>query len=210
MTHTTLLRCLCYFLLTCSRATAQDFGQEDLLPGMLDSAALSRERVYRNLGDALVRPDSVFKLDLSRQKRKVMPEQVRQFKNLQVLKLVKNNLTEIPGWIGELKYLQVLDLSYNKLAALPDSIGNCRELTYLGLNRNLIETLPPTVGQLRKLRMLEMWDNEVRSLPEEIKNLYSLEVLELRGILFSEAEQQQIRSLLPDTDIYFSPSCNCK
>lgn len=210
MTRTIPLLWLCCFLLACSQVRAQESGQEDLLPGMLDSAALSHERVYRNLGDAMVRPDSVFKLDLSRQKRKAVPEQVRQFRNLQVLKISRNSLTEIPDWIGELKCLQLLDLSYNKLTALPDSIGNCRELTFLGLNRNLIETLPPTIGRLRKLRVLEMWDNEVQSLPDEIRRLHSLEILELRGILFSEAEQEQIRSLLPDTDIYFSPSCNCK
>lgn len=193
-----------------SSAIAQEEGGEELLSGMLDSATLSKQRIFRNLGDALVQPDSVFRLDLSKQKRKEVPEQIRQFKNLQVLKLSRNNLREIPEWIGDLKHLQVLDLGYNKLAALPDSIGACRELTFLGLNRNLMETLPRTIGRLRKLRVLEMWDNEVQALPEEIKFLYSLQVLELRGILFSEAEQQQIRSLLPEAEIYFDPSCNCK
>lgn len=205
-----LLLLFCVIHLFPSAAVAQDEGGEELLAGMLDSAALSKQRVFRNLGDALAKPDSVFRLDLSKQKRKEVPEQIRQFENLQVLKLSRNNLREIPEWIGELKHLQVLDLGYNKLTSIPDSIGSCRELTFLGLNRNLIETLPRTIGRLGKLRVLEMWDNEVQALPEEIKYLHSLQVLELRGILFSEAEQQQIRMLLPDAEIYFDPSCNCK
>lgn len=181
-----------------------------LLPGMLDSAALSQQKVFRNLSDALANPDSAFKLDLSKQKRKEVPEQIRSLKKLQVLKLSRNQLREIPSWIGELTHLQVLDLGYNKIVVLPDQLGDCRELTFLGLNRNLIETLPKTIGQLEKLKVIEMWDNEVNYLPEEIKYLHNLRLFELRGILFSEQEQQQIRSLLPETEIYFSPSCNCK
>lgn len=180
-------------------------GQE-----VLDSLSLAQEKVFRNLGDALLKPDSVFKLDLSKQKRKEVPEQIRQFKNLQVLKLSKNNLTEIPEWIGEFKNLQVLDLSYNKLKAIPSGIGNCRQLVFLGLNRNLIETLPREIGNLKALEVIEMWDNEVQYLPEEIKSLSSLRIFELRGILFSQQEQDQIRMLLPDTEVLFSPSCNCK
>ena len=55
-------------------------AQEDpdiLLAGMLDSTALSQQKTYRNLSDALANPDSVFKLDLSKQKRKEVPEQIR-------------------------------------------------------------------------------------------------------------------------------------
>ena len=189
-------------------AQAADSADTDRV--LLDSASLASQRVYRSFGDGLLQPDSVFILDLSRQKRKEVPEQIRQFKKLQVLKLSRNQLRELPAWIGEFKNLQVLDVGYNKLKEIPASIGECRYLTYLGLNRNLIETLPKEIGNLELLQTLEMWDNEVMGLPDEIKYLHNLQVLELRGILFSEAEQDHIRSLLPDTDIYFSPSCNCK
>ena len=177
---------------------------------LLDSAQLASTKNYRSFSEGLQQPDSVFRLDLSRQRRKVVPEEIRAFKNLQVLKLAKNDLRTIPSWIGEFSNLQYLDLSYNKIKVLPDSIGFCRELVFLGLNRNLLETLPASIGQLEQLEVLEMWDNEVDSLPAEIRYLHKLKTLELRGILFSQQEQDQIRSLLPDTDIYFSPSCNCK
>lgn len=177
---------------------------------LLDTVALSQKRNFRSLVEAKLQPDSVFKLDLSRQKRKEVPEEIRSFKNIQVLKLTRNKLKELPSWIGELKNLQVLDISYNDLSSLPDSIGSCSNLVYLGLNRNVIETLPHTIGRLEFLEVIELWDNEVQSLPSEIKNLNNLKVLELRGILFSKEEQDQIHTLLPETDVYFSPSCNCK
>jgi Leucine-rich repeat (LRR) protein len=105
---------------------ADSYGQE-----VLDSASLSLQRSFRNLGDALLQPDSVFKMDLSRQKRKVVPEEVRKFRNLQVLKLSRNNLREIPEWIGELKNLQVLDLGYNKLKALPPVLVTANNWCFL-------------------------------------------------------------------------------
>ena len=62
-------------------------------------------KVYRSYGEGLNNPDSVFVLDLSKQKRKTLPEEVRQFRNLQELRLSKNALTMLPDWIGELTNL---------------------------------------------------------------------------------------------------------
>jgi Leucine-rich repeat (LRR) protein len=177
---------------------------------LLDSLLLRQQKTFKSIAAASVQPDSVFKLDLSKQKHKEVPQEIRNFKNLQVLKLSRNKLKEIPEWIGELKKLQVLDLSYNKIKLLPDSISNCTDLVYLGLNRNVIETLPHTIGRLEFLEVIELWDNEIIALPGEIKQLHNLKTLELRGILFSQEEQEQIYNLLPETNVFFSPSCNCK
>ncbi len=184
---------------------SQSFGQS-----MLDTLALKNQKTYKSLAAVSAEPDSVFKLDLSKQKRKEVPEEIRKYKNLQILNLSRNRLREVPSWIGELKNLQSLDLSNNKLKELPDSLGFCSNLIYLGLNRNIIETLPRTIGRLEFLEVIELWDNEIISLPDEIKHLHNLKTLELRGILFSQEEQDQIHNLLPETDVFFSPSCNCK
>lgn len=185
--------------------SGQSIGQT-----LLDTLALKNQKTFKSLAAASVEPDSVFKLDLSRQKLKEIPEEIRKFKSLQFLNLSRNRLREVPSWIGELKNLQRIDLSNNKLKELPDSLGACVNLIYLGLNRNIIETLPRTVGRLEFLEVIELWDNEIISLPDEIKHLHNLKTLELRGILFSQEEQDQIHNLLPDTDVFFSPSCNCK
>jgi Leucine-rich repeat (LRR) protein len=185
--------------------SSQSIGQT-----LLDSLSLKNQKTFRSLAAAFVEPDSVFKLDLSKQKLKEIPEEIRKFKNLQVLNLSRNRLRGAPSWIGELKNLQRIDLSNNKLEVLTDSIGSCGNLIYLGLNRNILETLPRTIGRLEFLEVIELWDNEIISLPDEIKHLHNLKTLELRGILFSQEEQDQIHNLLPETDVFFSPSCNCK
>ncbi len=193
------------FLIVCMFAIQSLFAQT-----LLDSAALLQQRVYKSLSIALQNPDSVFILDLSRDKLKTVPTDVFKLSKLQVLNLSHNNLKQLPAEIGLLTNLQQLNLSNNNLKELPTSIGDLINLTYLGLNRNLIEALPAEMGKLKSLEVLEMWDNELSIVPGEVKGMYSLKVWELRGILFTQEEQNRIHSLLPDTRIYFSPTCNCK
>ena len=166
--------------------------------------------VYRSLESALQNADRVYKLNLSKKKLKEVPAEVFQFRNLKELDLSKNKIKELPPQIGDLQNLERLNLSSNKLTALPEETGKLQSLVYLGLNRNLIESLPKGIGSLSSLEVLELWDNELEIIPDEIGQLTKLKVLELRGILFSDEEQTRVKTLLPNTEVYFSPSCNCK
>lgn len=180
------------------------------LAGIAQTVPSQPVKVYRSFGEGLQNPDSVLILDLSKQKRKVIPEEIRQFKNLRYLRLSRNDIRELPVWIGELQELRRLDLSNNRLRSIPAEIGLLKHLVYLGLNRNLIESLPPEIGNLSALEELELWDNEVDRIPDEVKHLHQLKVFDLRGILFSADEQRRVQSLLPEAEVLFSPPCNCK
>lgn len=192
---------LLIFLIFCQSTIAN--GQ------LLDSSALSQQKTFYSLQDALVNPDSVFKLNLSKKKLKEVPKEVFVFKNLQVLNLSKNSFKEIPQQIGDLKNLQDFNASNNYLTAIPSQIGLLENMVHLNLNRNLIVSIPPEIGNLNNLEVLEMWDNELDTIPDEIKNLNNLRILELRGILFSDEDQRYIRKLVPNCRVYFSPSCAC-
>ncbi len=171
---------------------------------------LKNVKNYLNLEEALAQPDSVFKLTLRGKKLTEIPAGVFTLKNLLVLNLGKNRIKELPSAIENLKNLQELDLSNNDLTQLPPQIGNLSHLVQLKLNRNEITSLPVEIGNLKDLEVLEMWNNELDTIPDEIKNIRGLKVFELRGILFSDEKQKYIHSLLPDTRVYFSPSCACK
>lgn len=181
------------------------FAQEDDLPLISDSAY-----IYRSLSVALANPEKVFRLNLSKHKLKVFPPDIFKFKNLRELDLSKNKIDSIPDEIGTLTKLQRLNLSNNNIAQLPDEIGRLSNLTYLGLNRNVIEALPTTIGDLENLEVLELWDNELSTIPQEITKCKNLKELELRGILFPDEIHTYIDSLLPNVNVYLSPSCNCK
>ena len=177
---------------------------------VLEPEELATKKTFFNLQEAIAQPDSVYKLNLSKKKLKEIPHEVFSFHNLQILNLSRNNIAAIPVEIGILKSLQELDLSRNALTQLPPEIGQLKNLSNLKLNRNKITSLPMQVGDLLLLENLEMWDNELDTVPDDIQHLARLKTFELRGILFSDEQQKRIQQLLPNTKIYFSPSCACK
>ena len=161
---------------------------------LLSKERLATERVYTSLNDALINPEKVYRLDLSKQKLKVVPMEVFKLYNLQELILAKNKLQEIPIEIGTLTNLEILT--------------NLKELI---VNRNEIYKLPPEIGNLLNLEKLDMWSNEIDEFPEEISKLKdTLKFLDLRVILINLEKQKKIVELLPNTYIYFNKSCNCR
>jgi Leucine-rich repeat (LRR) protein len=92
---------------------------------------------------------------------------------------------------------------------LPIQIGQLIQLKKILASQNNIALLPNTIGNLSNLEMLDLWSNEIESFPEEISALKQLKFVDLRGIMLSDEQKQEIRLLLPATDIQFSMGCNC-
>ncbi|MHA1819319.1 MAG: leucine-rich repeat domain-containing protein [Promethearchaeota archaeon] len=104
-----------------------------------------------------------------------VPHQIRKFKNLRKLFLVRNELKIIPEWINELQNLEILDLYDNKIEKLPDSICGLANLKFLTLNKNKLKELPRCIGNL-DLRILRILDNPLERLPVSMRkwaDLYS-------------------------------------
>ncbi|MCX6274178.1 MAG: leucine-rich repeat domain-containing protein [Bacteroidetes bacterium] len=193
---------LLIFLFTGQLSRAQDVPSVQLID--------DTNYIYRSISVALQNPEKVFRLNLSKTKMKEIPADIFKFTNLRELDFSKNRIDSIPHEIGSLTMLTSLNLSGNNLEMLPDEIGQLSSLTYLNLNRNRIVALPSTIGNLSNLEILELWDNELYGIPDQIGNLKKLKALELRGILFSDDEAARIDSLLPNTKVFMSPTCNCK
>ncbi len=177
---------------------------------LLTPNQLEQQPVYTSVSEALKNPEKVYRLDLSKQKLKTVPKSVFSLYNLQELILAKNKLQKIPPEIGNLSNLQKLDVSRNKIMEFPASIGNLTNLIELIANQNDIYALPPEVGNLINLEFLDLWSNEIDVFPVEIAKLKdTLKKLDLRVVLINEDKQKAIADLLPNTNIYFSKSCNC-
>ena len=178
---------------------------------LLSSDNLANEKVFTSLSEALKTPDKVYRLDLTRQKLKVFPMDIFKLYNLQELIIAKNKLNEIPAEIGTLSNLEKLNAEKNNLTVLPSAIGNLTNLKELILNRNEIYKLPPEIGNLINLVKLDLWSNEIDEFPEEISKLKNtLKFVDMRVILINLDKQKKILELLPNTDVYFNKSCNCK
>jgi Leucine-rich repeat (LRR) protein len=178
---------------------------------LLDSLTLDTMRACKSLQEAMKDTSGVLKLDLSKQKLKDIPEEIRKLHNLQYLDLSKNKITDVPKWIGEFKDLQFLILSKNKIDSLPPQFGDLTHLKYFTMNRGELHALPHTIGNLKELRYIDLWDDDISHFPYELKYISdNLQVLDLRDVLVNNASQAFLKSILPTTTIYFSPSCPCE
>ena len=176
---------------------------------LLDAVALDSMRTHRSLEKALQNPDQVYRLDLSGQKLKAVPEGVFLLKNLNALDLSNNKLKELPERLQELRHMQELRASKNKLTEVPKSLCRLTHLKRLDLSRNALSGLPTCIGALKELVSLDLWDNDLSDFPEEMAEMRALRFLDLRAIQFEVPEMEHLQNLLPATKIFFSQPCNC-
>ncbi len=176
---------------------------------LLDAIALDTVRTYRNLEKALKEPDKVFRLDLSGQKLKSLPEEIYTFKNLNALDLSGNKLKELPERLSELVHLQELRVSRNKLVQLPAGLCKLAHLKRIDVSRNALVGLPKCIGALTEMVSMDLWDNDLADFPEEMVNMEALRFMDLRAIQFETPEMEHIQELVPKAKIYFSQPCNC-
>jgi len=177
---------------------------------MLDSLSLDTMKGYTSLDEAKLNPDKVLKLVLIKKKLTEVPEEIRQFKNLQCLDLSKNKLKKLPAWIGELTNLQMLILSHNNIDTLPPQIGLLSNLQWFIMSRDALDAIPDAFGDLSKLRYLDMWGDNIGYYPASLSKLVNLRFFDLRDILINEETQHTIKSYLPNCQIEMSPACPCK
>ncbi|MBL7994545.1 leucine-rich repeat domain-containing protein [bacterium] len=144
---------------------------------LLDSAALSQQKTYTSLDEALKEPWKVYKLSLQFQHIETIPSQMGQLKNLQILDLSHNGISEVSDVIGQLQNLQIFDLSfqmspsqpnYNDVIPLPclyklsPAIGKLRHLTHLYLQghavtpADLLHIVSKNIVMLKNLEILDL------------------------------------------------------
>jgi Leucine-rich repeat (LRR) protein len=177
---------------------------------LLDSLALDTMKAFTSIEAAKANPDKVIKLVLIKKKLTEVPPEIRQFKNLQYLDLSRNKIKRIPDWIGELTSIQTLVLSHNDIDTLTEHIGFLLHLKYFIMSRDPLDAIPNAIGDLQELRVLDMWGDNIGYFPSSFSKLNNLKYFDVRDILINDQEQATIKSYLPYTNIYFSPSCSCK
>jgi Leucine-rich repeat (LRR) protein len=78
---------------------------------------------YKDLSEAVSKPDSVEWLTLRDQGLKSFPNEILEFKNLRYLDLSQNKIDSLPDKFGSLTELVFVDLSGNSIAELPASFS---------------------------------------------------------------------------------------
>ena len=109
----------------------------------------------------------------------ILPPEIGDLANLQLLNLGANELTHLPPEIGNLTNLEWLYLLENQFSSLPTEIGNLINLQVLWLGYNQLSSLPTEIGNLANLRVISLYSNKLSSLPPQIENLDNLQTLQL-------------------------------
>ena len=86
--------------------------------------------------------ETIIAIDLIDSDLNLVPEELRAYPDLRVLRLSKNNIAKLPDWIGELASLEVLAVESCGLTRLPDSVAHHAKLRELDLGYNDIDDLP--------------------------------------------------------------------
>ncbi len=168
------------------------------------------QKLYISIEEAIsVSPDSVYRLDLSKQKLEIIPKEIYNFKNLKELYLSKNKLSKLDKEFLVFQNLEVLDLSKNKFTNFPSQICSLGALKQLFLGRNNIAIIPDCIGQLSNLEVLDLWYNPLDGLPNSISQLKKMKSIDLRGVNFSLKTQEVIKALIPWVNIEFDRGCDC-
>ena len=118
-------------------------------------------------------------LNLSYNNLTQLPVEIRHLTQLTTLNLSHTNLTHLPVEIGQLTQLTTIYLSNNKLTQVPVEIWQLAQLTTLDLQANKLTQLPVEIGQLTQLTTLNLYCNKLTHLPVEIGQLTQLTELYL-------------------------------
>lgn len=114
---------------------------------------------FEDIGEAYKNKDLVKYLNLQNQNFGVLPPEVLEFKNL-----------------------QVLDVSFNQLTDLPIGLASLNSLTELYINKNSFNTIPDVVYNLQGLKVLNIGNNPIIEIPARISKLTNLEKLVVEGM----------------------------
>lgn len=122
-----------------------------------------------------LQPD-VTHLNLSGNRISAIPEWIGELKNLEVLYMNDNALTDISP-LTAVSTLVVLELNKNKITRLPEGIINWKKLRRLKVSDNMLQFIPETIGGLEELERLSLGNNLLLVLPDSIAMLDKLEMM---------------------------------
>lgn len=152
-------------------------------------------RVYTDLKEALKINAGVFKMDLSYKPLDPKSyEKLSTLKDLQVLKLSGNNVTDFPKNMGDL-YNLVYFASYNNpFTGLPEDFKKLVNLYHLELSHTKMDSIPACIAYNSKLKTIKFTDTEdTLKLPETLKYLKYLEDFLVENCIMDSFPRQIFR-----------------
>lgn len=137
-------------------------------------------------------------LDLSKNKLKILPKSVGQFKELKILNVSNNTLENLPAEINGLSKIETLQVSCNLLKSIPP-LNSLMFLKRASFGDNRLTVFPEFLCELKHLEALDLSKNNITQLPELIKRsrLFELNLNqnEIRKLPAGLAECSRLKTL---------------
>lgn len=149
-------------------------------------------RVYVDLKEALSVGAGVYKMDLSYKKLDPKDYQkLSKLKDLQVLKLSGNSVTEFPKNFGDLFNLLYFASYNNPFTSFPEGFKKMYALNHLELSHTKIDSIPACIAYLSKLKTIKFTDTEdTLKLPTTLRYLKKLEDIQIENCVMDSFPKQ--------------------
>lgn len=141
---------------------------------------------FEDFGEALRKPEKVFRLRAYRNEDAESLARVAEFRNLQSLSISLSNVSKLLPRLSELPDLQVVYLQACNIQIFPESILGLRHLRSLSVGNNSLSCLPNEIGSLVTLESLNFAQNELSRIPDNIGKLIRLRTL---GLSYNRIEE---------------------
>lgn len=137
-------------------------------------------------------------LDLSKNKLKILPKSIGQFKELKILNIGYNSLENLPEDANNLSKIETLQVNSNLLKSLP-LLNNLTNLKRASFGDNQLSVFPEFLCELKHLEALDLSKNHITKLPDSIKNSRLVELNlnqnQIRKLPTSLAECSRLKTL---------------
>jgi len=179
--------------------------------GSFSLAQLPKDTLtYYTLDKALsASPDTIYAIDLHRERLRSVPPSIKKFHHLKGLTLSKNKLEELPAFIKSFHDLQFLYVEKNRFSHFPAAIFYLSRLKHLNISRNKIGSIPAGIKALQKLEYLDIWDNRLTRIDDGLTKLQNLKFIDFRGTTFAPSFVEKWTTAFPNAQVEFDAPCNC-
>ena len=156
-------------------------------------AGISQLTLSENLSifptEILSLADSLEILDLSNNRLKTIPKEIKRLKKLKIIFASNNDFETLPESLGECENLEMVGFKSNKIKYVPAKSLPIK-LRWLILTDNNISILPDALGERPRLQKLALAGNQLAQLPSNLTQLTNLELVRISANQLTECPDQ--------------------
>eukprot|EP00800_Vazella_pourtalesii_P008805 TRINITY_DN2264_c0_g1_i1.p1 TRINITY_DN2264_c0_g1~~TRINITY_DN2264_c0_g1_i1.p1 ORF type:complete len:538 (-),score=120.18 TRINITY_DN2264_c0_g1_i1:226-1839(-) len=182
---TIIRKCMILTRLNLHNNFIREFNQDLKNLPSLKELILSRNSL--NGFPLIIASNNLELLDISCNRIKTVPEDIRFLEKLKVLDVSSNSIRVLPNTIGQLGNLRCLNMSRNKLESVPEELQYC-PLMKLNLSFNKLHMIPPSFRHLIGLQEFSLESNPLRHPPAKLCSLGKAHIFKYLSLLASHME----------------------